>query len=211
MVFGTAINMVLSTIGAYVLSRKGVMLNKFFMIMITITMFFSGGVVPLYILLNSMNLIDKIWAILLPAAISPWNMIILRTAFQGVPEEICEAARIDGASELRMMVQISIPLIKATMAIILLYYAVGHWNSWFSAMAFIRDRSKYPLQLILRELLVVNDTSQLVPGGMTNSETLNYGTLVKYTTAVVSMLPMMILFPFVQKYFTQGVLVGAIK
>lgn len=211
MVFGTAINMVLSTIGAYVLSRKGVMLNKFFMIMITITMFFGGGVVPLYILLNSMNLIDKIWAILLPAAISPWNMIILRTAFQGVPEEICEAARIDGASELRMMVQISIPLIKATMAIILLYYAVGHWNSWFSAMAFIRDRSKYPLQLILRELLVVNDTSQLVPGGMTNSETLNYGTLVKYTTAVVSMLPMMILFPFVQKYFTQGVLVGAIK
>ena len=211
MVFGTAINMVLSTIGAYVLSRKGVMLNKFFMIMITITMFFGGGVVPLYILLNSMNLIDKIWAILLPAAISPWNMIILRTAFQGVPEEICEAARIDGASELRMMVQISIPLIKATMAIILLYYAVGHWNSWFSAMAFIRDRSKYPLQLILRELLFVNDTSQLIPGGMTNSETLNYGTLVKYTTAVVSMLPMMILFPFVQKYFTQGVLVGAIK
>lgn len=211
MVFGTAINMILSTMGAYVLSRKGVMLNKFFMILITITMFFGGGVVPLYILLNTMNLIDSIWAILLPVAISPWNMIILRTAFQGVPEEICEAARIDGASEIRMMVQISIPLIKATLAIILLYYAVGHWNSWFSAMAFIRDRSKYPLQLIIRELLVVNDTSQLVPGGLTNADTLNYGTLVKYTTAVISMIPMMILFPFVQKYFTQGVLIGAIK
>ena len=210
-VAGTAINMVLSTMGAYVLSRKGLMLNKFFMILITITMFFGGGVVPLYILLNAMNLIDTRWAILLPAAISSWNMIILRTAFQGVPEEICEAARIDGASEIRMMIQISVPLIKATLAIILLYYAVGHWNSWFSAMAFIRDRGKYPLQLIIRELLVVNDTSQLVPGGMTNADTLNYGTLVKYTTAVISMVPMMILFPFVQKYFTQGVLIGAIK
>lgn len=210
-VFGTAINMVLSTIGAYVLSRKGLMLNKFFMILITITMFFGGGVVPLYILLTAINLKDTIWAILLPAAISPWNMIILRTAFQGVPEEICEAARIDGTSEIRMMIQISVPLIKATLAIILLYYAVGHWNSWFSAMAFITDRAKYPLQLIIRELLVVNDTSQLVPGGMTNADTLNYGTLVKYSTAVISMVPMMILFPFVQKYFTQGVLIGAIK
>lgn len=211
MALGTAINMLLTSLGAYVLSRKGVMLNKFFMIMITITMFFGGGVIPLYILLNGLNLLDKVWAIVLPVAISPWNMIILRTAFQGVPEEITEAARIDGAGELRLMFQISMPLVKATLAIVMLYYAVGHWNSWFSAMAFLRDRDMYPLQLLIRELLVINDTSQIVPGGMNNTETLDYGTIVKYSTAVISIIPMMILFPFVQKYFTQGVLVGSIK
>lgn len=208
---GTLLNMVLTTLGAYVLSRKGLMLNKFFMIMVTITMFFSGGVIPLYILLRSINLLNTIWAIVLPVAVAPWNMIILRTAFQGVPEEIMEAAKIDGAGELRLMAQVAVPLVKATMAIVLLYYAVGHWNSWFSAMAFLTDRDLYPLQLIVRELLVINDTSQFVPGGMQNEEILNYGTLVKYCTAVISVLPMVVFFPFVQKYFTQGVLVGSIK
>lgn len=208
---GTLLNMILTTLGAYVLSRKGLMLNKFFMVMVTITMFFGAGVIPLYILLRSLNLLNRIWAVILPVAVAPWNMIILRTAFQGVPEEVMESARIDGAGEMRLMIQIAVPLVKATMAIVLLYYAVGHWNSWFSAMAFLTDRDLYPLQLIVRELLVINDTSHFVPGGMQNEDILNYGTLVKYCTAVISVIPMIVLFPFVQRYFTQGVLVGSIK
>ena len=211
MVAGTTINMVLSLMGAYVLSRKNLPYRKVLMIFITIPMFFGAGVIPLYLLLNNLSMINTIWAILLPGAISPWNMIILKNAFDTVPDEVIESAKVEGAGHFYIFTKVCIPLIKPTIAIITLYYAVYHWNDWFLAMAFVQDRDWYPLQLIVRELLVINDTSQLVPGGMTNIETLNYGCLIKYSTTIVSMIPMMLLYPLVQKYFTKGILVGSIK
>ncbi len=209
--FGVLYSMIFTIVAAYVLSQN-IMLNKLFMKIIVFTMFFGGGLLPFYMLIRDLHLINNRWALILPYAISAWNMIILRTAFMEVPKEIVNAAEIDGAGNIKMLFAIYLPLTRATVAIITLYYLVGAWNSWFPAMIFLRDREKYPLQLIIREIMILNDTSKINIGNITQSEeVLNSRQMVKYCSTIVAMLPMMIIFPFVQKYFQQGVFVGSLK
>lgn len=214
---GTAINMVMTIMGAYVLSRRELFFKKYIMIVITITMFFGGGLIPWFLLMKDIGLYNNIWAMVLPGAISTWNMIILRTGFQALPQELEEAATIDGASQARILLSVIIPLSKATLAVIFLYYLVGNWNSWFNAMVLLQDRAKFPLQLLLKEILVANDTSAATMGSAggvvidSAGSATAYRELVKYCTIVVSTLPILLVYPFLQKYFVKGVYVGSIK
>ena len=210
-IVGTIISMVLTIIGAYCLSRKTFQFRNVFMLIISFTMLFNGGMIPTYMLVRNLGLYDSRWAVILPTAISVFNMIILRTAFSDVPESLEESAKLDGASNLTIMFRIIVPLSKASIAVILLYYAVGIWNSWFPAMIYLRDRSKYPLQLILREILLLNDQSIMTSSADALSNAQLDRKLVKYCTIVVSTLPIMCFYPFIQKYFTKGVMIGAVK
>jgi len=206
--------MVMTCLCAYVLSRRNVMLNKPITLMIVFTMYFSGGLIPTYLNIRDLGLIDSLWSLIIPGAISTYNMIVLRTGFASVPESLEESAKIDGASNIRILWQIIIPLSKASLAVICLYYAVGHWNSWFNAMLYINRRELFPLQLILREILINNDTSSMVndvtvQGGA--GEASFVSETVKYAVIIVSTVPILCLYPFIQKYFTKGVMVGAVK
>lgn len=210
LVMGLAVSMVLSILGAYFLSKQGIYFKKHVMIMIIITMYFSGGLVPKYLTVRSLGLDNSLWALILPSAISTYNMIIMRTSFSSIPRELDEAATIDGANQLSILLRIYIPLAKATLAVIFLYYAVGKWNSWFQASIYLRDRTKFPLQLVLREILISNDTgTSIADGSMADTEAI--GLSIKYATIVVSTLPILVLYPFVQKYFVKGVMVGSLK
>lgn len=209
-VLGTAVNMVMTVMGAYTLSRPNLMLKRPIMLFITFTMFFGGGLIPWYLLMRDLHLYNNIWAMILPGAISTWDMIILRTGFEGVPRDLEEAAIIDGASPFRVLKDVILPLSKPVLAVILLYYVVGHWNEWFNAMVLLKDRNMYPLQLILREFLIQNDTTTM----MTNVamvEVDSYRELIKYCVIVVATLPILCIYPFVQKYFVKGVMVGSLK
>lgn len=213
---GVTVNMVSTILGAYVLSRKNLYWKKAIMIMITITMFFSGGLIPWYLVVKSLGMENSWTALVFPFAINTWNMIIMRTGFESVPAELEEAAKIDGANDLFILTRVVLPLSRAVCAVILLYYTVGAWNSWFPAMIFLRDRSKYPLQLILRELLITSEGSELQQGiKLTTTrqfgETTAYRELIKYTTIVIATFPIMCFYPFVQKYFVKGVFVGSLK
>ncbi len=214
--FGLLVNMVMTCLAAYVLSRRNVMLNKPITLMIVFTMYFGGGLIPTYLNIMQLGLLDSLWSLIIPGAISTYNMIVLRTGFASVPESLEESAKIDGASSLRILWQIIIPLSKATIAVIALYYAVAHWNSWFNAMLYLSDREKFPLQLILREILINNDTSSMVgEGSMAGQggagEASFVSETVKYAVIIVSTVPILCVYPFIQKYFTKGVMVGAVK
>lgn len=214
--FGLLVNMVMTCLAAYVLSRRKVMLNKPITMMIVFTMYFGGGLIPTYLNIMELGLLDSLWSIIIPGAISTYNMIVLRTGFASVPESLEESAKIDGASSLRILWQIIIPLSKATIAVIALYYAVGHWNAWFNAMLYLSDRQKFPLQLILREILINNDTTSMVgEGSMAGQggagEASFVSETVKYAVIIVSTVPILCVYPFIQKYFTKGVMVGAVK
>ncbi|WP_055669211.1 carbohydrate ABC transporter permease [Desnuesiella massiliensis] len=213
-VVGTSLNLLLTSMSAYVLSRKNLFFGKPLMWMVTIPMFFSGGLIPFYLQVQRLGLIDSRWAIILPSAISVWNLIVLRTAFRNIPESLIESAKIDGANDFTILFKIVIPVSKATLAVIALFYAVGQWNSWFNAMLFLKDRSKYPLQLILREILISNDTREMMnlPKGAAQFIKADaYKTLIKYSTVIVSTLPILCLYPFLQKYFVKGVMIGSVK
>ncbi|SKA82974.1 carbohydrate ABC transporter membrane protein 2, CUT1 family [Caloramator quimbayensis] len=212
---GTFVNMLLTAMSAYVISRKNLMCHKFLMIMITIPMFFSGGLIPFYLQVQRLGLINTRWALIFPSALSIWNLIILRTAFNSVPESLIESAKLDGANDFTILFKIIIPLSKATLAVIALFYAVGHWNSWFNAMIFLRDRTKFPLQLILREILISNETREMMNNlPRTSAQFIQaeaYKTLIKYCTIIVSTLPIVCVYPFIQKYFVKGVMLGSTK
>lgn len=208
--FGTFVSIIMSSLCAYVLSRKNLMLNKLFTKIIMVTMFFGGGLIPTYILVKNLGMLNSYWSLILPAAISTYNMIILRTGFSSVPDSLTESALIDGAGHLRILFKIIMPLSKATLAVICLYYAVGQWNSWFPASIYIqRDTSKWPLQLVLRQILIMNDvgTNQDVAMDQQNS----VAESIKYATIVIATLPVLCVYPFIQKYFTKGVMIGAVK
>lgn len=210
-VIGTLINLVMTALCAYPLARSRFSGRTIFTIIITVTMFFSGGLIPLYLLILQLGLRNTIWSLVLPVAISPWNMIIMRTYFQGIPEEMFEAATIDGANDLQILARIVVPLSKPIFATLLLYYAVGHWNQWFNALIFLDDRSRFPIQLILRSIVV---QGQLEQGGQLMSpsaEEMIVEKTIKYATIIVSTVPILVVYPFVQKYFVQGVMIGAIK
>lgn len=210
MTSGTALNLLLTSLGAYVLSRRHLLLRNGIMFFIVVTMFFSGGLVPFYLVVRGMGLQDKIWAMILPTAISSYNLIVMRTSFAAVPESMEESARLDGANDFRILFQIFIPLCMAVVAVMILFYAVMHWNSWFNAMIFMRSRQKYPLQLILREILIASTTEDM----MTEAAAMDkepIGETIKYATIIVATLPILFVYPFLQRYFIQGVMIGALK
>lgn len=202
------LSMVLTSLCAYVLSRKNVKLNKFFNIAIVVTMFFSGGMIPFYFTVKDLGLEDTMWSLILPTAINTFNMIILRTSFSTIPDSIVESAFIDGAGHWTVLFKIILPVSKATLAVLVLYYAVGCWNSWFNAMLFINERTQYPLQLVLREILITSDTSSMT-AGTTDQEFI--GETIKHAIIVISTVPILCVYPFLQKYFTKGVMVGSVK
>ncbi|MFE6073829.1 carbohydrate ABC transporter permease [Paenibacillus sp. NPDC057886] len=214
---GTFVNMVMTIMGAFVLSRRDLYFKNAIMIVITITMFFGGGLIPWFLLMKDIGLFNNLWAMILPTALSTWNIIILRTGFQAIPLELEEAATIDGASQARILMYVILPLSKATLAVIFLYYLVGNWNSWFNAMVLLQDRDKFPLQLLMKEILVANDstaTSMGSAGGVvidSAGSSTAYRELVKYCTIVVSTIPILMVYPFLQKYFVKGVYIGSIK
>ena len=217
-VIGTTIlGMFLTVMAAYALSRKDFIWANPLMLIISLTMLFSGGIVTLYILVTqTLNMFDSRWALILPNCMSAFYLILVRTAMQNVPDSLEESAMLDGAGRFTILFRIMLPLIKATLATIILYYVIGNWNSWFNAMIYLRSPDKKPLQLILKELLVdVNssnanvDVSILASGE--SGDAVLYKQLTKYCTIIVSTVPMFIFYPFIQKYFESGVMIGAIK
>ena len=209
---GTALSMFLTILGAYVLSRKGLYWNKFIMKLIIFTMYFQGGLIPFYLLVKNMNLLDSRWSIILPIAVNTWNLIIMRTAFAGVPESLVESAKLDGASDWRIIWVIMVPLAQATVAVIALFYGVRMWNEWFNPSLFISSKNKYPIQLLLREILLKNDTRGMTQlGSVGQSQQESYRMLVKYCTIMVATVPILIAYPFLQRYFIQGIMIGSVK
>lgn len=209
-VAGVTVNLIMTAIGAYFLSRRGVMLQKYVMMMIIFTMFFGGGLIPTYLNIKRLGLDNSLWALIIPGAISTYNLVIMRTSFQGIPESLEESAKLDGAGHLTILFRIVLPLSKAVFAVIALYYAVGHWNSWFNAMIYLHDRDKYPLQLVLREILISNDTNSMMSGVAVGDQQ-TIAETIKYAIIVVATAPILCIYPFVQKYFVKGVMVGAVK
>ncbi|MCL6613156.1 MAG: carbohydrate ABC transporter permease [Firmicutes bacterium] len=207
---GTLVNLVMTSIGAYFLSRKNLMWRNIIMFMAVFTMFFSGGLIPFYLTVKQLKIDDTLWALIFPVAINTYNMIILRTAFLNVPEEIEESAKLDGAGPFRILFYIMIPIAAPTIAVITLYYAVHHWNAWFHAMIFLRTRELYPLQLILREILILNDTTSMTISAVTGEHELLAET-IKYAVVIVATVPVLVIYPFLQRYFTKGIMVGALK
>lgn len=216
---GTVLNVAVTMCCAYALAREKLLFRRFFTLMFTFTMFFSGGLIPSYILMRDLHLINRRWVMILPGLMSVYNMILARTFIQSsIPNELLEAAHVDGCSDFRFFFQIMLPLSKSIIAVITLYYAIGHWNAWFNAFIYIDDRKLYPLQLILREILVNNDAgmesfAEAVGSTDSASEASRIGMqeLMKYAMIVLSSLPAMIVYPFVQKYFVTGIMIGSLK
>lgn len=210
-ILGTLTSLFLTTLGAYGLSRKNVKLANPIMFMITFTMLFHGGLIPTFLWVKELNMTNTIWAMIIPNAVSVYNLVIMRTNFQGIPVSLEEAAKIDGAGDFTIFIKIIIPLSKAVIAVMVLFYSVAIWNAWFWAMVFLgTKRELYPLQLILRELLITNSTDSLTTGvGAADSESV--GRTIQYAAIVVSIVPILMVYPFVQKYFVKGVMIGAIK
>ncbi|MNI22947.1 L-arabinose transport system permease protein AraQ [compost metagenome] len=210
-VLGTALNLLFTILGAYTLSRKSFMLRNPIMLAIVFTMFFNGGIIPTYLLINNtLHMGNSLLALIVPGLVSSYNLIIMRTAFQEISESLLESARIDGAGEVRILWRIVVPLSMPVIAVMILFYGVAHWNSWFGAILYIRDRSLYPLQLVLREILIQNSTdSMTTSAAMGDKEAI--GESVKYATVMVATLPILLIYPFLQKYFVKGVMIGAIK
>lgn len=210
---GTLLNVVMTIAAAYPLSRQDFKGRNVFTILIVFTMFFSGGMIPTYLLIKDLGMLDTFWAMILPTAVSVWNILIMRTFFQSsIPRELQEAAFLDGCSNLKLLVRIILPLSGPVLAVMVLFYAVGHWNSYFNALIYLSDRDKYPLQLFLREILIQNQMQNMVDlGSDTYSKSMMEVEAIKYAAVMVTNLPMLILYPFLQKYFIKGVMIGAIK
>ena len=211
----TALTVVLSLVvtvpAGWALSRKQLLGKKFFMIYFIIPMFFGGGLIPFYNVMSQLNLINTPWAVILPSILSVWNLFMTRTFFESsIPDGLVEAARIDGASEFRIFFSLVLPLSKAILAVMALYYAVGQWNSYFNAMIFLQDENLYPLQLILREILIASETTT-GGSGETILEQYRLANQIKYVSVIVSSAPVIMLYPFVQKYFAQGAMIGSLK
>ncbi|MCS7460617.1 carbohydrate ABC transporter permease [Paenibacillus doosanensis] len=209
-VVGTFFNLLMTALGAYFLSRRNVFFKNAVMFMIVVTMFFQGGLIPTYLLVSNLGLVDTPWAMIIPGAINTWNLIIMRTSFQAVPVSLEESAKMDGASEWTVMWRIILPLSIPVMAVMVLFYAVAHWNAWFNAMIYLRDRNLYPLQLILREILITNSTDNMMTDA-SGVDKMPIGEAIKYATIMVATIPILVLYPFLQKYFVKGVMIGALK
>lgn len=213
MVFGTVINLVLTVLAAYGLSRKNLVGRGLITGLMLFTMLFSGGIIPSYLLMRSLNLTDTRMVLLLCSALSVWNVVVTRTYYQtSIPEELHEAATLDGCDEFNFLARVALPLSGPILAVMALYYAVGHWNSYFNAMMYIRKEQLYPLQIVLRNILVLsNMDTTMVKDVNALMRVQGLSELLKYSVSVVSTVPLLILYPFVQKFFIKGVMVGALK
>ncbi|MCI9348757.1 MAG: carbohydrate ABC transporter permease [Oscillibacter sp.] len=211
----TALTVILSLLvtvpAGWALSRKTLPGKKFWMIFFIIPMFFGGGLIPFYNVMSSLKLVNTMWAVILPSILSVWNLFMTKTFFEtSIPDGLIEAAKIDGAGQFRVFTSVVLPLSKAIMAVMALYYAVGQWNSYFNAMIFLQDETLYPLQLVLKEILIASE-STVGGSGETILEQFRLANQLKYVSVIVSSLPVLCLYPFVQKYFAQGVMIGSLK
>nr|WP_300766465.1 carbohydrate ABC transporter permease [uncultured Acetatifactor sp.] len=210
-VSGVTVNMCLTVLAAYVLSKKELYLHRAMNLFVIFTMYFSGGLIPTYMVVKGLHLVNSMLALILPVAINTWNLIILRTSMEEMPKSLTEAAKIDGAGDWTILLNVVIPLIKPTLAVLVLYYVVQHWNSWFNAMIYLQSREKYPLQLFLREILVSGTSNSAASQGFDMTELDQYKQLVKYCTTILATAPILCIYPFLQKYFVKGVLIGSVK
>lgn len=209
---GVGVNLIMSSLGAYFLSRNGMYWKTPITFFIVFTMFFGGGLIPFYFTVRELSLANTLWALIIPYAINTFNMIIMRTSFEAIPETLEESAKLDGANDFTILFKIILPLSMPVLSVMILYYGVFHWNSWFPAMIFIRKRELYPLQLILREILIENNTTQMMAGnGVQSDDFLSVSMTIKYATTMVATIPILCVYPFLQKYFTKGVMIGALK
>ena len=211
----TVLTVILSLIvtipAGWALSRKTIPGKKLLMGFFIIPMFFGGGLIPFYNVMSSLGLVNTIWAIVLPSIMSVWNLFMTKTFFESsIPDGLIEAAKIDGAGEFRTFISLVLPLSKAILAVMALYYAIGQWNSYFNAMIFLQDEKLYPLQLVLKEILIASE-STMGGSGETILELYRLANQIKYVSVIVSSVPVLILYPFVQKYFNQGVMIGSLK
>lgn len=208
-IVGTTINVFLTFISAYFLSKKDVPIVKPIMLLIVFTMYFSGGMIPVYLIVKGIGLYNSLWALITPSAISAYNLVVMRTAFVSLPESVEESATIDGAGPWTIAFKILLPLVKATLAVITLYYAVEHWNAWFGAMIYLKDSDKFPLQLVLRKLLIVNTGDAIDDTGAGGAERI--AETIQHAVIMVATVPILCIYPFIQKYFEKGVMLGAVK
>ncbi len=208
---GTFLQVALTSFAAFVLTRKNFMIRNIMMKFMIFTMFFSGGLIPLFFAIKNTGVYNTIWVSTVPYLISTYNVIIMKTFFQTIPESLEDAALIDGANDFQVFKDVILPLSKPVIAVIILYCGVSQWNSWFPAAMFVRDRGLYPLQMILREILIQNDSATITDSVVAAVEESYAEELVKYCTIVVSTVPILIVYPFLQKYFEKGVMIGAVK
>lgn len=211
LITGLLFNMVLTCLGAYFLNLKNSIFRKPLSVVMIFTMYFSGGLVPMYLNVNSLGMMNSLWALILPGAISTYNMLILRSAFSNVPDSLVEVAKLDGATHFQILTKIFVPLSGATLAVLVLYYGVGHWNAWFNASIFLQTPSKYPLQLVLRSILILNQNQEFTAATAGDLMSVLNREGIKYALIVVSTAPILLLYPFLQRFFAKGVLIGAIK
>ena len=212
-VLGTSLNLIMTIAAAYPLSKRDFRGRGGITFLFTLTMFFSGGMVPNFLLIKNLDMYNSIWALLLPGCVSAWNLVIMRTYFQtSIPEEICESAYIDGCSNIGTLLRIVLPLSIPIIAVMVIFYGVGHWNSYFSALLYLKDRDKYPLSLVLREILLQGMGQEKSGAEVVDSaaDLLLFETL-KYAVIIVSSVPMLILYPALQHYFVKGTMVGSLK
>ena len=213
--FGTILNVLLTVMAAYPLSRKEFKTRNFYMKIFVITMFFHGGLIPTYLLVNDLHLLNTRPVMILVGAVNVYNMIITRTFFQtNIPNEIIEAARIDGMSDIRILIKIVMPLSKPILAVITVFYAVYHWNQFFAALIYLNDKKLFPLQIILRNILVLNQLDYSMMENLDLEEiTAREGVaeLLKYSLVIVASLPVLMIYPFAQKYFVKGIMMGSLK
>lgn len=208
----TLVSVTITIFAGYSLSVDGLVGKKYITIFFLIAMFFSGGMIPTYLVVRSLGLLNTPWAMILPGAVSVWNLILARTFFKGIPNELKEAARIDGASDIMIFWKILLPLAKPIIFVLALFAFIGQWNAYFNAMIYLDDRSMYPLQLVLREILIQNEVQPgMIADQLARAEIQRIAEMIKYSSIVVASLPLLIMYPFFQKYFEKGVMVGSLK
>lgn len=205
LVVGVSVNMFLTILGAYFLTIEGPIYKNFITFMVIFTMYFSGGMIPDFLNVRDLGIYNTFWALILPGAINTTNLIIMKSGFQAVPNSLTEAAQLDGASYVQILVKVLIPVVKPTIAVLVLYYGVAHWNAWFNASIYLQNKDLFPIQLVLHNLLTSTNSVQ----GM--DDMASYVELIKYALIIVTTVPILLIYPFIQKYFTKGVMVGAVK
>ena len=209
---GTVINLIMTLTAAYPLSRKDFRGRGVFMFILTFTMFFSGGLIPTYLLVRSLGMLNTIWAMVIPSAVAVWNIIIARTFFaSSIPQSMLDAAVIDGCSNFKFFLRVVLPISPAIIAVMVLFYAVGHWNSFFEALIYLTDERKHPLQLVLRNILIMNAADKDMLDAEEAAKLFQMVEIIKYAVIVVASVPLLLLYPFVQKYFVKGVMIGSLK
>ncbi|WP_405107524.1 carbohydrate ABC transporter permease [Paenibacillus sp. FSL K6-1217] len=207
---GTLISLLITSTGAYALSRSDMALRKSLTMLIVVTMFFSGGMIPTFLVVRSLNLVDTVWGMVLPGAVSTWNLILMRTFFAGIPKELEESGRMDGLNDIGIFARIIVPLSKASFATIALFYAVSMWNNFLGPLLYLRSSELFPLQVLLRNMVLAGTSSSGDVTGIGGDNQIVEESL-KYATIMVSTLPILAVYPFIQKYFVQGAMIGAVK